>query len=73
MLKHNDLSYSKDLIMIPDVTEAPNLEKLILKDCTSLSKIHPSLGNLKKLISLDLNGCVCLESLPCKISSESLV
>ncbi|XP_050273318.1 disease resistance protein RPV1-like [Quercus robur] len=72
MLKHIDLSYSKDLIMIPDTTEIPNLEKLILKDCTSLSKIHPSLGNLKKLISLDLNGCVCLESLPCKISLESL-
>uniref|UniRef100_A0A7N2R0R3 ADP-ribosyl cyclase/cyclic ADP-ribose hydrolase n=1 Tax=Quercus lobata TaxID=97700 RepID=A0A7N2R0R3_QUELO len=73
MLKHIDLSYSKDLIMIPDVTEAPNLQKLILKSCTSLSKIHTSLGYLRKLISLNLNGCVCLESLPCKISSKSLV
>ena len=73
MLKHIDLSYSKDFIMIPDVTEVPNLEMLILKDCTSLSKIHTSLGYLKKLISLNLYGCVCLESLPCKISSESLV
>ncbi|XP_030961024.1 disease resistance protein TAO1-like [Quercus lobata] len=73
MLKHIDLSYSKDLIMIPDVTEAPNLEKLILKSCTSLSKIHTSLGYLRKLISLNLDGCVCLESLPCKISSKSLV
>ena len=59
--------------MIPDVTEAPNLEKLILKGCTSLSKIHTSLGYLRKIISLNLDGCVCLESLPCKISSESLV
>ncbi|KAL0006306.1 hypothetical protein SO802_013867 [Lithocarpus litseifolius] len=62
----------KDLIMIPDTTEIPNLESLILKDCTSLSKIHPSLGYLKKLIFLNLDGCVCLESLPCMISLESL-
>ena len=72
MLKHIDLSYSKDLIMIPDVTEVPNLEKLILKGCTSLSKIHTSLGDLKKLILLNLDGCLRLESLPYKISSKSL-
>nr|POF04641.1 tmv resistance protein n [Quercus suber] len=73
MLKHIDLSYSKDLIKIPDLTEVPNLEKLILKGCTSLSKIHTSLGYLEKLILLDLDGCVCLKSLPCKINSECLV
>ena len=73
MLKHIDLSDSKDLIMTPNVTEAPNLEKLILKGCTSLSKIHTSLRYLEKLILLDLDGCVCLKSLPCKINSECLV
>ncbi|XP_050273661.1 disease resistance protein Roq1-like isoform X3 [Quercus robur] len=73
MLKHIDLSYSKDLIEIPDLTEVPNLEKLILKGCTSLSKIHTSLGYLEKLILLDMDGCVCLKSLPCKINSECLV
>ena len=72
MLKHIDLSYSKDLIIIPNVTEVPNLERLILKGCTSLSKIHTSLGDLKKLILLNLDGCLRLESLPYKISSESL-
>ncbi|KAL4636551.1 hypothetical protein ACB092_03G018000 [Castanea dentata] len=72
MLKHIDLSYSKDLIMIPDVTEVPNLETLILKCCTSLSKIHTSLGDHKKLISLILDDCLCLESLPYKINMESL-
>ena len=72
MLKHIDLSFSKDLIMIPDVTEAPNLEKLILKGCTSLSNIHTSLGYHRKLILLDLYGCVCLESLPRKISLKCL-
>jgi hypothetical protein len=29
-----------------------------------LSKIHPSVGNLKWLIQLDLCGCKCLKSLP---------
>ena len=72
MLKHIDLNDSKDLIMTPDVTEAPNLEKLILKGCTSLSKIHTSLEDHKKLILLNLDGCLCLERLPYMISLESL-
>ncbi|XP_075648731.1 TMV resistance protein N-like [Castanea sativa] len=35
-------------------------------------RIHESLGNLKLLIRLDLNGCECLESLPHTINLESL-
>ena len=58
--------------MTPDITEAPNLEKLILKGCISLSTIHTSLEDHKKLILLNLDGCLCLESLPNKISLESL-
>ena len=50
----------------------PNLEQLILQRCTRLFRIHESLGNLKRLIKLDLNGCKCLESLPDKINMESL-
>ncbi len=37
-----------------------------------MSKIHASLGDLKRLILLDLNGCIGLKSLPYKISLESL-
>ena len=34
--------------------------------------MHASLGDLKQLIQLDLNGCKCLKSLPHKISLEAL-
>ena len=50
----------------------PNLEQLILQRCTTLSRIHKSLWNLKRLIRLDLNGCKWLESLPDQINMESL-
>ena len=49
---------------MPDLSGAPKLKQLILQRCIGLSKIHASLGNLKCLIRLDLNGCKCLESLP---------
>ena len=67
-----DLSYSQYLIEIPDLSGAPKLKQLILRYCTRLYKIHTSLGDLKQLIRLDLNGCKCLEILPHKISLEAL-
>ena len=48
------------------------MKKLILHGCTRLSKIHASLGSLKQLIQLDLNGCKSLKSLPNKINLEAL-
>ena len=45
---------------------------MILRHCTRLYKIHASLGDLKQLIRLDLNGCKSLVSLPHKISLEAL-
>ena len=57
---------------IPNLSGAPKLKQLILRHCTRLYKIHASLGELKQLIRLDLNGCKCLESLPHKISLEAL-
>ena len=57
---------------MPDLSGAPKLKQLILQRCTRLYKIHTSLGDLKQLIRLDLNGCKCLEILPHKISSEAL-
>ena len=67
-----DLSDSQYLIEIPDLSGAPKLKQLILRHCTRLYKIHTSLGDLKQLIRLDLNGCKCLEILPHKISLEAL-
>ena len=60
------------MIETPNFSRISNLEQLILQGCTRLSKIHASLGELKRLIPLDLNGCKCLKSLPHKISLESL-
>ena len=60
------------MIETPNFNRISNLEQLILQGCTRLSKIHASLGNLKQLIRLDLNGCKFLESLPHKINLESL-
>ncbi|KAK9995183.1 hypothetical protein SO802_024886 [Lithocarpus litseifolius] len=71
-LKLIDLSDSQNLTEIPDLSGASNLKQLILHRCTRLYKIHASLGDLKRLIRLDLNGCKCLESLPHKISLEAL-
>ncbi|KAL4597193.1 hypothetical protein ACB092_12G217600 [Castanea dentata] len=71
-LKLIDLSDSQNLIKTLNFSRVPNLKQLILQRCIRLSKIHASLGNLKWLIQLDLNGCKCLESLPPKINLESL-
>ena len=60
------------MIEISDLSGAPKLKQLILRRCTRLYKIHTSLGDLKQLIQLDLNGCKCLEILPHKISLEAL-
>ncbi|XP_075648647.1 TMV resistance protein N-like [Castanea sativa] len=67
-----DLSDSQNLIEIPNLSRVPNLKQLILQRCTRLYKIHTSLGDLKRLTHLDLNGCKCLKSLPHKISLEAL-
>nr|XP_023874515.1 disease resistance-like protein DSC1 [Quercus suber] len=71
-LKFIDLSDSQNLIEIPDLSGAPNLKQLILQRCTRLYEIHASLGDLKRLIRLDLNGCKRLKSLPHKINLEAL-
>ena len=60
------------MIETPNFSGAPNLKELILRGCTRLSNIHASLGNLKELIRLDLNGCKSLKSLPNKIGLEAL-
>ena len=66
------MSDSQNLIETPNLSGVPNLKQLILRHCTRLYKIHESLGNLKLLIRLDLNGCERLESFPHKINLESL-
>ncbi|XP_059429876.1 TMV resistance protein N-like [Corylus avellana] len=68
-LKHIDLSHSQNLMETPDLSGVPNLEKLELVRCTSLSKVHPSIGFLRRLILLDLKGCKHLKRLPDEMTS----
>ncbi|KAL0002286.1 hypothetical protein SO802_016067 [Lithocarpus litseifolius] len=72
-----NLSHSHDLTRTPDFSRLPNLKKLILKDCTSLFEVHQSIGDLDKLVLVNLKGCKNLRSLPrslCKVKSlESLI
>ena len=61
------------LIITPDFTEVPNLEKLVLERCVNLHKFHPSIGILKKLIHLNLKGCERLNPPSCMFGSKCLV
>lgn len=59
-----DLSYSARLVHTPDFNGFPRLERLILSCCTNLVDIHPSIGQLKRLIVLDLEHCESPTNLP---------
>ncbi|RVW64945.1 Disease resistance-like protein DSC1 [Vitis vinifera] len=63
-LEFVDVSYSQYLKKTPDFSRATNLEVLVLKGCTNLRKVHPSLGYLSKLILLNMENCINLEHLP---------
>ncbi|GLT65157.1 hypothetical protein SLA2020_376050 [Shorea laevis] len=66
-LKVLDLSHSHNLIRISDISVLCNIEKLIFMDCINLIEVHQSIGNLGKLISLDLENCENLVYLPTEI------
>ncbi|XP_050245513.1 TMV resistance protein N-like isoform X4 [Quercus robur] len=71
-LKIMDLSYS-DLIICPDFTGVPNLEKLTFSNCLKLHELHPTIGILKKLVLLNLKDCRKLSHLPSKFEMDSLM
>ncbi|XP_024632717.1 disease resistance protein RUN1 [Medicago truncatula] len=66
-LKILNLSHSKYLRSTPDFSKLPNLEKLIMKDCQSLSNVHQSIGDLKNVLLINLKDCTSLENLPREI------
>ncbi|KAL2965755.1 hypothetical protein AAZX31_16G078800 [Glycine max] len=63
-LKILNLSHSKYLTATPNFSGLPSLEKLILKDCPSLSKVHKSIGDLHKLVLINMKDCTSLSNLP---------
>nr|XP_043629409.1 disease resistance protein Roq1-like isoform X2 [Erigeron canadensis] len=71
-LKFVRLGSCDSLKRFPDVSGAPNIESLHLSYCRNLVEVHESLGNLKKLCSLDMTGCFKLKCLPSILRMESL-
>ncbi|CAL2275724.1 unnamed protein product [Prunus armeniaca] len=71
-LKSINVSYSQNLTRTPDFTVTPNLRRLILEGCTNLVEIHQSIGELKRLIFLNLKDCRSLGHLPDDLRTESL-
>ncbi|KAJ9537966.1 hypothetical protein OSB04_030699, partial [Centaurea solstitialis] len=71
-LKMLDLSGSKYLTRLKSFHPFPNLEKLRLQKCRSLKVIHPSIGRLDKLISLDMSCCSELKQFPPILQMTSL-
>ncbi|KAL3382056.1 hypothetical protein AABB24_001905 [Solanum stoloniferum] len=63
-LKIFDLSHSYELLRTPDFSGLPNLEKLILRYCTSLIELHETIGCLESLVLLNLKNCKNLQRLP---------
>ncbi|KAL7205674.1 hypothetical protein ACSBR2_018576 [Camellia fascicularis] len=68
LLKFLNLRHSHGLVKTPDFSQLPNLERLILKDCTGLFRIHESIGNLKSLVLLNVKDCKNLRTLPRNIA-----
>lgn len=60
-LKAIDLSFSKHLIKIPDLSQALNVERVTLKFCERLHEVPSYFEDLTKLTSLNLKGCILLE------------
>ncbi|CAL2236134.1 unnamed protein product [Prunus armeniaca] len=63
-LKILNLSYSYELAKSPDFSKLPNLEELILLHCVSLSEVHSSVGDLRRLSLVNLEYCEMLRDLP---------
>ncbi|KAJ1411287.1 Leucine-rich repeat domain superfamily [Sesbania bispinosa] len=64
MLKILNLSHSRYLTQTPDFSNMPNLEKLVLTNCPSLSKVSHSIGHLNKVLLINLKDCINLRNLP---------
>ena len=45
------------MIELPDFSKAINLERLLLSDCESLLRVHPSVFSLPMLVCLDVDRC----------------
>ncbi|XP_039168187.1 disease resistance protein RUN1-like [Eucalyptus grandis] len=67
-LKVLNISNCQDLKTSPDLTDFQHLEILILQRCENQTEVHPSIGNIHTLISLDVRDCWRLKKLPIEVN-----
>ncbi|XP_050209152.1 disease resistance protein RPV1-like [Mercurialis annua] len=71
-LRFMNLSYSVDLVKMPDLSELPKLEVLHLRGCASLVQISSSIQSDIKLSHIDLGYCKRLGSIPSFLHLKNL-
>ncbi|KAK3431411.1 hypothetical protein EUGRSUZ_E03292 [Eucalyptus grandis] len=71
-LKSIEFCDCKFLAIVPDLSSAPNLERLYLLRCESLVEIHQSAGYLDKLKLLSISSCSNLRIFPNTLKTKSL-
>ncbi|XP_057448374.1 disease resistance protein RPV1-like isoform X2 [Lotus japonicus] len=62
------LSRCHRLTATPDLSGYLSLKKIVLEECSHLTRIHESLGNLSTLIHLNLHQCYNLVEVPADVS-----
>ncbi|CAN0928125.1 Disease resistance-like protein DSC1 [Linum grandiflorum] len=67
-----DLTWCRNLVVIPDISNSKNLEELILLGCESLDEVPSYVQYLTKLTTLNLDYCQDLKLLPPKLDSKLL-
>ncbi|KAJ9672181.1 hypothetical protein PVL29_025708 [Vitis rotundifolia] len=63
-LRYIDLRDSQQLIELPNFSNVPNLEELILSGCVRLESLPGDIHKLKHLLTLHCSGCSKLTSFP---------
>ncbi|KAI9119925.1 hypothetical protein K1719_009314 [Acacia pycnantha] len=71
-LREINLHGSKNLMELPDLSTAQNLEQLCLWSCESLSHIDPSILSLPRLLGVSVRDCTSLKSLKSEHQSKSV-
>ncbi|XP_039169709.1 disease resistance protein RUN1-like [Eucalyptus grandis] len=71
-LKSIEFCDCKFLAIVPDLSSAPNLERLYLLRCESLVEVHQSAGYLDKLKILSISSCSNLRIFPSTLKTKSL-
>ncbi|XP_030525408.2 disease resistance protein L6-like [Rhodamnia argentea] len=71
-LKVLNITGCEYLTRVPNLSTFSMLERLILEDCERLVEIDSSIGELKCLVYLEINGCNSMEKLPAGSSLDKL-